>query len=514
MRSPAPLSLVLVLGLATGCGGSTEADPSAPEGAAGKLAGRPDIVLVTVDTLRADHLSTYGHPRETSPNLDRLAARGVLFERAYSTMGTTLPAHLSIMTGLYPHQHGYVANHGVSGGFESDESRRAVAEILRDDGYRTAAFVSGQTVGRVTGIDAGFEVWDQHDYEKIVSMESTSRHSSETTDRAIEWLDSAPDEPIFLWVHYWDPHEPNMPHEEDRNRIAASEAVERLIDERQIRPEVLREAFDDDELARLFDPVWGREGGEIDLPPIDRDAVRDLLDRYDADVLAVDRALGRLMDALEAAGRFEEAIFVFTADHGQALGQHDWLEHGRIQGENVHVPLVMRFPGEVVEQPLHVEEVVSIVDVFPTVMARLDTAAAAELLAQASGEDLFSGEYLRRFAFSQRSVRERDWEPGDDTDGLKFGLTTERWKFYHRPEGPDELYDLEVDPGELHDVSTEHPDVMRTLRRHVESIVNRRRYIPGESGEPLTVEQQRYRDALSAIGYTDGGEAAEKEEDD
>lgn len=499
-RNTLPL-LALSTAFALGCGGS-DSERSDTDGAP-KLAGKPNIILVTVDTLRADHLSTYGHARETSPNLTRLAERGVLFEVAYSTMGTTLPAHLSIMTGLYPHQHGYVANHGaMSGGFESGENRRTIAEILRDDGYTTAAFVSGPTVSSVTGLDSGFDEWDQHEYDKLRSLASTSRHSSETTDKAVAWIAKAPSEPFFLWVHYWDPHEPNIPPEPFASQFETDDVVETLIDERRIRPEVLRERFDDEELARLFHPDWGRHGGELVLPTIDRDAVRSLYNRYDSDVYATDTALGRLMDSLSAQELFDDSIFVFTADHGQALGQHDWLEHGRIQGENVHVPLVMRFPGDVVEQPLRVSEVVSVVDVFPTIMSRIHSASATELLAQASGEDLFSGEYLRRFAFSQRSVRERDWEPGEDTDGLKFGLTTSRWKYYHRPDGADELYDLLVDPGELVDVAANHPDVLETLERHVRSILSKRSFTPEARKGPVSAEMEKFREALGKIGYT------------
>ncbi len=496
------LCSLTALALGTSCGDSEDRDVVV-EGQAGRLGGKPNIVMVTVDTLRADHLSAYGHSRETSPHLERLADQGVLFEAAFSTMGTTLPAHLSIMTGLYPHQHGYVANHGaMSGGFQSGESRRAIAEILASDGYTTAAFVSGPTVSKVTGLDAGFQHWDQHEFDKLQSLSSTSRHSSVTTDRAVAWLEAGPEEPFFLWVHYWDPHEPNIPPAPYGGQFPKGSIEEQLIEDRKIRPEVLLERFDDEELARLFHPDWGREGGDIELPPIDHDAVVDLLNRYDSDVYATDVALGRLMDCLEEQGLFDDSILVFTSDHGQALGQHDWLEHGRIQSENVHVPLVIHFPGEVIQQPLRVEDVVSVVDILPTIMARLGTDSARELLTQASGEDIFSGEYLRRFAFSQRSVRERDWELGEDTDGLKFGLTTSRWKYYHRPDGADELYDLSTDSGELIDVAAEHPEVMETLERHVLAILSRRPFTPEARQGPESEELKRFRETLGKIGYT------------
>ncbi|MCB9914198.1 MAG: sulfatase [Planctomycetes bacterium] len=476
---------------------------------AGTLAGKPNLVLVTVDTLRADHLHCYGHWRETSPNVDALADEGVLFERAYSVMGTTLPSHLSILTGLYPHQHGYLANHGaMGGGFTSSAGRHTLAEALAAEGYTTAAFVSGPTVSKATGLDAGFQVFDEHHHPAPKTLEDTSRRSEDTTAAALAWLAQAPREPFFLWIHYWDPHEPNLPREPFASAFRTDERLEALIDERVIRPEVLAERFPPRELARLFAPELAPAldaGEDATLPPIDRDAVRRLLNLYDGDVLATDHAFGQVVAALKARGLYERTVVVFTADHGQALGQHDWLEHGRIQGEDVHVPLVMRFPAGVLDGPRRVLDVVSSVDLLPTLLARLPQLAVSDLRAQLSGEDALGPGDLRNSAFSQRSARDRDWEPGEDTDGPKFALTTRDWKYYFRPEGTDELYDLRVDPGELHDVADAHADVVEALRRRVLHVLDERRYTP-EAGAEDTPEARAYREMLDKLGYTGGAE--------
>ena len=504
MRTDAPsrsqhfalLALPLLSALPA-CGGG--------DGDAGEL---PNIVVVTVDTLRVDHLSTYGYRRATSPHLDALAAEGVLFERSYSTSGTTLPSHLSIMTGLYPHQHGHVANHGAMGGFRSGEGRLTAAEILRDAGYATAAFVSGPTVSRATGLDVGFEHFDQHEMDGVASLENVSRRSGETTTAVLDWLAAGPPEPFFLWIHYWDPHEPNTPLEPYASAFETDSELDRLIDERRIRPDVLTERFSGEWVVRIFAPELAPallRNEHVETPVIDRDAVRRLINLYDGDVLATDAALGRVVAGLKEHGLYEDAVVAFTADHGQALGQHDWLEHGRIQGEEVHVPTVIRFPAGVWGGTRQVRQVVSAVDLFPTLLARLGGSAAGSFREQASGEDVLSGDYIRNFAFSQRSVRDRAWEPDEDKNGLKYGLTTSRWKYYYRPDGPDELYDLESDPAELVDVAAGNEELTTTLQRHIRELLRSGFYTPGSSDEPETDEARKYREAMEALGYIGGG---------
>jgi arylsulfatase A-like enzyme len=495
IRRTTALATLLILSLCS-CG----VDPAqAPPGPL-------NIVLFTVDTLRADHLSCYGYRRETSPAIGALADEGILFERAYTVMGTTLPAHLSIMTGLYPHQHGYVANHGaMHGKFNSSDGRRAIAEYLRKAGYHTAAFVSGPTVaGGGTGLDSGFDLYNDHVCPDPQTLEDTSRRSGDTNEKVLAWLAKKPPEPFFLWVHYWDPHEPNIPLEPFASAFESDEELDSLIEERRIRPEVLRERFSDLELVRLFAPELFpplQRGESIEMPPIDHDAVRRLINLYDGDVLAIDTAFGHVLEALTERGLLERSIVTFTADHGQALGQHDWLEHGRIQGENLHVPLVMRFPEWVVPQPSRVADPVSVVDIFPTILARLDEKIGAAFLEQSSGEDCLDKAYIRRFAFSQRSVRERDWEPEGGDDGRKFALTTREWKYYHRPDSQDELYDLLEDPGELADVAADHPEVVSALRRHVLSILAERLYVPAGLAGADSEEAKNYLKMLRQLGY-------------
>jgi arylsulfatase len=466
------------------------------------------VLLVTVDTLRADHLSCYGYHRETSPNIDALAAQGVLAERAYATMGTTLPAHLSIMTGLYPHQHGYVANIGaIKSPFRSSPGRRTLAEALRSAGYATAAFVSGPTVSSKTGLDVGFDTFDEHapSGARVESLVARSRPAEITSARALSWLaDQEGDQPLFLWVHYWDPHEPNQPPAAFAERFSDDEGLEELIARRAIDPAKLTQRFQPRELARIFAPELHasiRAGEDVSFPPVDTAAIRKLINLYDADVAYMDHHFGTLLDAFRERGLFERTIVTFTADHGQSLGQHDWLEHGRILGEVVRVPLVVRFPAGVTQQPRRLRRVVSHVDLLPTIIARTTHPALRGLLEQVAGSDWFAPDFDRPWAFSQRSSRRRAWELGpEELNGLKFALTLYGWKYYHRPEAPDELYDLSTDPGERVDVAEQYPMRVKKLERTVRELLAQEPFTPGSGDVPEDV-QAEFRDILRDFGY-------------
>jgi arylsulfatase len=485
-RSP---SLAL-LALLAACAGGDDFR-SAPAPAAGRLDAAPSIVVVTIDTLRADHVHAYGYHRETSPHLDALAAEGVLFERAFATMATTLPSHVSLFSGLYAHQHGVAENRWRRAPFsDGDDGLRSVAQLLRDDGYTTAAFVSAAPVKRVTGLAAGFDV-----FEEPLGYEMKG---APTPDQAIAWIERGPREPFFLWVHLWDPHEPNRPSGEWAGRFSSDDGLDAVIDRRGIDPARLERAFAAPALRRFLAP----RNGERDGPPpvVDRDAVRDMLNRYDADVAAADREVGRIVEALRRRGVLDRAVVMVTADHGQSLGQHDWLPHGRITDDNLRVPLIVRFPPGVVRAPLRVTHVTSLVDALPTVLARFDGEASRRFQEQAEGEDALSGHAPRGWALAQRTGRERaGWEAGGE-----YALVTGRWKLVRRAGGDEELYDLAADPGERHDVSASNMGVVADLHRTLDDALERRGAPPAEGtadGDAAVPEDQL--EALRSLGYVD-----------
>jgi arylsulfatase A-like enzyme len=470
-----------------------------PDSELGTIPGQPDIILVTVDTLRADHLGCYGYFRDTSPVLDALSKESLLFERCISPMATTLPAHLSLFTGLWPHQHGYVANTGaVLTPFTSSEGRRPISTVLAEAGYQTAAFVSGPTVSRPTGIHSGFDHFDEHDAKSARTFEDRSRPGAATVANAARWLreEAQQDQPLFLWVHLWDPHEPNLPAPQ-HELFSADSALDELLQERGVDLEGLQD-LDSVQLRRLLDADFARRTplpSDAEKPVVTLDSIRSLYDRYDADVRASDDAVGTLIAALKSSNRWEDSVFCFTADHGQSLGQHDWLEHGTITHENVHVPLLVRFPGEAIAQPKVIQETVSLVDVFPTLLARMELDSASSFHAQAAGLDVLSSSFDRPFALSQRSVRPTRW--GAE---LRFALSDDQWRWYHVPGGSEELYDLEHDPGERFDLSADQPELCESFRSSLRLILNDRPYSLAE-GTPDDASRL-FLEQLEAFGYT------------
>ncbi len=469
-----------------------------PQGlpAVGTLPEPADIILITIDTLRADHLGCYGYHRDTSPRLDALAAEGIICRRAMATMATTLPSHLSLFTGLYPHQHGHLSNkRAIMGPYESQPGRELATTVLGEAGWRTAAFISAGPLKRSTGMQTGFETWDQ--------PAGIWRKGEETVDLALEWLDEGlTDEPTFLWIHLWDPHEPNTPPAEYLELFPTDEQTRALVESRAIDHEGLQRSFDKKELARVFfpdamEPI--QRGEDRELPELTREHILDLINRYDADVRYTDDCLGRIFDALQARGRWDQAFVVVAGDHGQGLGQHDWLLHGRLSGENLHVPLVIKLPGELAQEPLAVERVVSLVDVFPTVLGRLGGPVATRLAQQASGDDLLSGSFRRSWAFSQRTGGERGWEQSQ-----RAALTTRPWRYYLVDDGPDVLFDMNADPGELRDVAGANPEVVQQLAdlaRRVMSEGARLDSAADGTENGLTEDGQRHLQDLRDLGY-------------
>jgi len=398
------------------------------------------LVLITVDTLRADHMSSFGYPITTTPFLDRLAAEGTLFTRAYAQSATTKPSHSSIFTSLYPVQHG-VRNNGLI----LDEEFETLAEMLAAAGYATAAFVStdvplGGNVGQ------GFEVWDQHRVDRdLEGGRSLYRAAGDTVDRALAWVDEAVErgqERFLLWVHVYDPHKPLQPPAE------VLEEVEDMIAEHG------EQAYRDLLVSRGI-PADNRLGTAGTAG-----TARTAVAAYDAEILYADRQLARLFAHLDATGLNDETLWIATSDHGQGLGAHDWFGHSKqIYNAQLWVPLVFWQAG--VAGGIRVgERVVQHVDVLPTV-AEIFGLTPNQIMPM-QGQSLtryLDGERSRDagwFAFAERSyygnASERRQQRGNYEPGERYSLQDTEYKYLLHLEGDDEFYDLRNDPYELVDM--------------------------------------------------------------
>lgn len=365
------------------------------------------MVLVTIDTLRADHLGCYGDTDAHTPRLDTLADRGVRFGAAISPAPLTLPAHASLMTGLDPPQHG-VRHNGIH---RLPDDVPTLAERLRAAGFATAAFVGSRVLDRRFGLDRGFDVYDdrvgRHSGGTVGYAE---RRAGEVVDAALAWLADAPPR-AFLWVHVYDPH-------------------------------------------AAYDPPPGFAAAFADRP-------------YDGEIAYVDHALGRLFDALaapeggDASGRLPARVVVaVTADHGESLGEHGEPTHSyTVYDATQHVPMILAGAG--LPAGRVVGATVRLVDVAPTL---LELAGAAPL-AGVRGRSLLPlvrGEGdAPRDAYVETLATHLDlgWSP-------LVGVRDARWKYVRAPR--PELYDLERDPGEQTNLAAAEPARVAALDTRVE----------------------------------------------
>ena len=289
---------------------------------------RPNVVLITVDTLRADHLSSYGYHLRTSPNMDQLARDGLRFDRAYTPIPMTGPAHFSMFTGRYPQEHGVRIN-GVA--LPDDSKWLTVPQVLRRFGYTSGAFVSAwPLIGRLTRLHRDFDYYDEElgrSYQVFHSM----RWAEDVTRPALRWLDDHKDtKNLFLWVHYFDPHEPYN----------------------------LREEFADPEQV----------GEPHPQTPEYRNEVRERIRRYDSEIGYADMHIGRLLSRIDRLGMRDNTLVVLLSDHGEGLGEQGFVGHGRwLYESTTRVPWILRLPGRI-EPGTVIEQSVSTLDLAPTLL--------------------------------------------------------------------------------------------------------------------------------------------------
>ena len=413
----------------------------------GRAAPPPNVVLVVIDTLRADHCSAYGYVRETTPHLDALAAEGVLFEHAWSQAPWTLPSMVSLLTGRY-----VLANY-----MTLPADTRTLAERLKEGGYSTAGLAANPILLEESGFGRGFDC-----YRVAGTFHDDSTLPADPfAEEAETILKEKVREPFFVWFHLIDPHEPYRPPSALSRRMSRP------------RPGVTLEGY------RARQPPYAKK--EMDRE--DMEKLEDLIRRYDGEVAYADRALGRIVATLRALGLLERTLVVVASDHGQGLFEH--AEHVRRDGglrnlyglyeghgehvyeEALHVPLVIRGPG--FEGGKRFSGLVENVDLFPTLLAAAglprDPGAAGRDLARlpAQGKKVV-------FAFSKRNHAVRTAEGYKLIHPARMagekGRTVKRYLLadHHRLRRP-ELFDLKKDPAEQNPLSLEQrSDTFQTLR--------------------------------------------------
>jgi choline-sulfatase len=406
----------------------------------GRAHGKSNLIVITVDTLRADRLGCYGYSGIQTSNIDSLAAQGARFAAVVAQVPLTLPSHCSILTGTYPMFHQVRDNVG----YRLDSSKSTLAEVVKAQGYRTAAFVGSYVLSAKFGLNQGFDFYDD-DFGKptraggIVNLNQLERPAAEVIRRAVQWIENKSSSPFFTWIHLYDPHDPYAPPAPFKARFAA-------------RP-------------------------------------------YDGEVAYVDQQIGRLVEFLKSNGRYDETLIALTSDHGESFGEHGEFTHGYfVYDSTLLVPLIIKPAGNAFRNVV-VRPQIRTVDLMPTVLQMLGVAVPAEvqglstleLIAGRSGgwpaEAYSETQYPAQFGWSSlRAVRRLDT------------------KYIDAPK--PELFELSLDPAELKNRVDQNNDAADSLRRRLAEIEKKMYASPTSSAVPLNGEDLRRLATLGYLGNT------------
>jgi len=437
----------------------------------------PHVILVSLDTLRADRLGAHGHGGGLSPAIDAFAAEAVLFEQHFAAAPTTLASHTSLMTGNHPHTHGVPSN-----GTRVHVDNLMLAEALGGAGYRSAAFLGASPLSSRTGFQQGFEVYDEVTGLLDDGSERRTRPGGQVNEAFFAWLDGRGDDaaPLFVFLHYFDVHSPYIPPPSARTA------------------EVWRQIPDAGSFEHIRATRRLLSEGDPDEARRHSDALEVL---YEEGIRYVDYVMKHLFAGLRERGLLDPSIVILTADHGEAFDAHDeYWNHGyTVYDASIHVPLIVRMPGGK-GGGRREARLLSNIDVFPTLLELLGQPARS--VEGQSFAPLLRGEPMpsRTPVFAEAT---KPWTPMGEpwrNDPRQRGIRTEHHKYIHDPTGDEqELYDLSADPAEqdnrsgaadLRDVQSELTHQLRRWR---------------ESARPLpTIDvESAHIEALRALGYVE-----------
>jgi len=376
-------------------------------GNAAQAATPANVVFITIDTLRPDHLGCYGDKQIRTPNIDTLAADGTRFERAYTAVPVTLPSHTVIFTGTYPTLsgvHDFAAN-------KLSPTQATLASVLKDNGYTTGAVIGSAVLDSRFGLNHGFDFYYDHfDFNRLQesNLDEMERPGNIVADVTLDWLSKNYQKKFFLWMHLYDPHYPYRP------------------------PAPYSEEY-------------------RDRP-------------YDGEIAFADAQVGRLIEFLKNKGLYQNTLIILSGDHGESLGEHGEKTHGFfIYNATLHVPLIIHLPGDMHART--VQNLVNLADIMPTVLAALNIQLPAHVQGQSllpiispkkedNARSLYAETFLPRLHFNWSELR---------------GVETENYHFIDAPK--PELYDLRKDPGETHNLFAEKKAVTEEMRVRLAKLI-------------------------------------------
>jgi len=445
-------------------------------GASPAMNAKPNVILISLDTLRADHLHCYNYPLATSPNIDALAAGGIVFENSVAQANWTLPSHMSIMTSQLPMVHGVINRQ-----LKLAPSEVTLAEILKNEGYATVGITGGYNVDARFGFSQGF---DEYHGDKLSYLRDEERRKygqgvrlARLLPQAIAKISKLKGRPFYLFLHAWDVHAPYMPHEGYIEKFSKDYHgdIDVVTHEYMIALNQKTKRATEDDLARI----------------------RAL---YDNEILFADHYLGELFKALDRLDLRGKTIIVLTSDHGDSHMEHGFINHNEtLFNPEIHVPLIISYPGRL-PAGRRVKAVVRGIDVAPTILDLAGVPYSKKVAHEFQGQSLvgsWDGNHRQTPAISEAGAQ-KGWK-------RRLAIRSGRYKLIWSRDLKDrdviELYDLEADPGEYNDISTREPEVAKNLRMRLEREIRDSANIRSSNHAGKLRPDAEFEERLKGLGY-------------
>lgn len=397
-----------------------------------------NLLIITIDTLRADHVGVYGYKKIKTPNIDTLGKNGVLFSQAFCHVPLTLPSHCSLFTGALPIFHGVRDN-----GYRLPSFNVTLVEIMKEKGYKTAAFVGAFPLDSRFGLDNGFDVYDDlYGSKNIVrDLSFIERKAEEVNEKAMEWLVQNQNKKFFIWIHYFDPHTPYEPPPPFKNEYI------------------------------------GRE--------------------YDGEIAYTDAIIGELIDKLDQLKLTDHTLIILTSDHGEGLGDHNETTHGIfVYDSTLRVPLIFHNPKMLPKNRV-VPDQLGLIDIMPTVLDLMGFEKKPDVQGKSFKSAIFKGKSSPdKFVYieSVAAMMDRNWAPLQ-------GIRSQEWKYIDAP--IPELYDLKNDPEEENNIIGSNPRIAKRLRKELQKAI-KDHSSPRSSHVFKTEIDEETREKLISLGYITG----------
>ncbi len=449
------------------------------------------VILITIDTVRADHLGVYGYKKETSPNIDGFARDGVLWENAIVQVPLTRPSHFTILSGRYPSSHGLLDNFSAT-----PENIPLLSDMLGEKGNKTAAFVSAAVLNSSFNTRLGFQMYSDR-IENVVfdnsfllvfalrKIEALGRikaenSARETNEKVFTWLKENKENHFFMWVHYFDPHTPYNPAPAFRKMFTDS----------------------DYDIEKYYSYEWEKENYDSVQKKvhIDKKIADYAVALYDAEIRTLDEELGRLFSELKGLKLYEDSLIILTADHGESFEHGYYFDHGdRLYDGLIRVPLIIKFPGGK-WQGKTIETQVSSIDIAPTILEYLslnhsEKMDGKSMISQVSNNEIDS-QAETNYAFSLTPYQAFFYYKAKELQSVR----SNKWKYiYDVRTRETELYDLDSDPEEQNNFASSRPDILQEFNSELTKVTNS---MSKGGGRSKTIEiDSTTKDQLKSLGY-------------